>query len=535
MFLTSQVGQKAAPRVLRVAYSLDVSTWDPAMAGGTDIKETNIANYIVYETLTVFDEAGNNKPNLAESWTVSPDGLLYTFKLRKGVQFHDGSPFNAAAAKFTFDRLLDEKVTVPHRATSGMTMVKNVEVLDDYTIAIQMKAAFASFIRNTALGPMSMMSPSAVKAMGEKIRDEAVGTGAFQLVQRVRGEKFVLKRFDGYWGQKPWLETIEFRVVPDASSRLAMLMAGDVDIISSPSGPDIPSVLNNQNLRLFKAPATRVGYLTINTKVKPYDDIRVRQAVELAIDTPRLMKQVMFGVPREIETHGLPSVVFGYKPGQKPEYNPDKARKLLADAGYPNGFKTNLYSASGVDFMDVQIVSAVQAMLREVGIDVELVTSDWPTFVSAVRKPLNTTKVHLSFITWGAINLDADRVLYTQWHSSAQPPAGWNYAYIINPRLDKLLDDTRTVVDMDQRKAMYGESLDIIAASKARVYLYQLDLFLATSNKVQNLKALPCEWVDFRYVTLSSGTAQALIPSVVTSSTSSKVPVEIDVASMLHK
>ena len=244
---------------------VDLDTVDPAQMTTTTV--ANMVDYVA-ETLTLLGPDGKVSPWLAESWTLSPDGLTYTFKLRKGVVFHDGTPFDAKAVKWNFDRLKDTQVRVPIRAPFP---IKETDVVDASTVKVTLTRPSAPFISALSWTTSALVSPASVDKQGNEYKNivHTVGTGPYVFKERKKGESFTVTLNDKYWGKKPTYDTVVFRIVPEAATRESLILAGQVDLIVLPPIADLPALQRNPALKVLLAPSDRTIFISLNTTKAP--------------------------------------------------------------------------------------------------------------------------------------------------------------------------------------------------------------------------------------------------------------------------
>lgn len=373
---------------------------DPHACGGWHTSRLVLQMYdqLVEHDLTVPWQKGAAPKlvgSLATRWEVSPDGREYTFFLRKGVKFHDGTPFDAAAVKYNFERIWDE--SKPHfypRAkayrAADVYFVSGVTVIDPYTVKITMKEPFNSFLLRLAnLGPgmVAMISPPALKKYGnEGIALHPTGTGPFRFVERAHGDRVVLERNPDYWGGNPrvgpFLDRIVIKPVPDAAARVAGLRAGDFDMIIVPA-PDSKDQLIREGFVWDQGTVHHNWYWAYNMKDPLFKDKRVRQALNYAINRKALCHDVLHDTAFPME-HGIvpPGMVSYDAKFEAYSYDPAKAKRLLAEAGYPNGFTTTFVTSidgSG-QLIPVPIAERVQSDLRAVGVNMKIQASEWVSY-----------------------------------------------------------------------------------------------------------------------------------------------------------
>ena len=256
----------------------------------------------VLENLVIFKrDSMDVEPQLATSWEVSKDGLVWTFKLRKGVKFHDGTPFNANAVKVSFDRVIDKnhpfyKYGTWRYPALGLGPVKEVKVIDDYTVALRTEKPYAPLVANLALWLCPILSPAAIEKYKEDIGRNPVGTGPFKFVRWIKDDQIILERNDQYWGQKPYVDRIILKSIPEVSARFMALQSGAVDLVDDLDPDSIQMAKANPNFKMIDRPSINVGYLAINTKKPILSNKLVRQAISHAIDKQTIIKTIFRGL-----------------------------------------------------------------------------------------------------------------------------------------------------------------------------------------------------------------------------------------------
>ncbi len=491
---------QAVPRQLRIAVGIDADTLDSATQTTTTV--SNIVDYF-FETLVGLDPVKNEViPLLATRWQISRDGLTYTFTLRQGVRFHDGTPMNAAAVKFSFERLLDPRVRVAIRFM--FTPIKTIDAVDDLTVRFTLGAPAPSFLANITTTQAAILSPAAFARAGDRfsIAPIGAGTGPYIFKEWRRGDSILVERNPNYWGKKPVFEEVLFRVVPDAGTRLAQLLAGDVHMAMLPPAPDVKGLRKNPRVTVVEAPSDRVVFLIMNTQWGPFKDARVRQAMNYAVNKKAILASILFDLGTPVDSP-CPSMMFGYHPVQAGGYpfNPIKAKQLLAEAGYKDGFEVNFFSPTGRYIQDFQFAQAVAAQLHNVGIRANVSTMDWPTYVATITQPPDRTRVQMIVLGWAWPVLDCDGVLYGQFHSSQGPPAGLAPSFYKNEKVDDLLTRARTEVNPDKRKEIYKEAQGLIWNDAPWVFLWSQKWYLGTVKNLEGVRINPIEKWDAIYAT----------------------------------
>jgi len=452
----------AAPRsggVLVFARSGDSVGLDPGRE--TDGESFYIADN-VYETLTKF-KPGTTEivPGLASSWDAAADGLSYTFHLRKGVKFHDGTDFNADAVVFSLARQFKKDHPFyqygPWQYWGGMDMdniVDDVVSVDDYTVTITLKKKEAPFIANLAMNFAAIVSPTAAAKYGKDFSSNPVGTGPFKFVSWTKDDNIVLERFDGYWGQKAYLDRVIFKVVTDPSARYLSLKKGEVDMMEFPTPSDIPAIKADSNLKIVQQAGMNVGYLAMNASKKPFDNKLVRQAVNYAINKKEIIEAV-YGSLGIAAKNPIPPGMWSYN--NKIEdygYNPAKAKQLLAQAGYPNGFSTTLWAmpvARPYNPNGKKVAEIMQAQLAKVGIKAEIVSYEWGTYLDKTAHGEHD----MALLGWTGDNGDPDNFLFVLLSIPATEIPAQNIAFWKNQKFNDLITQAKETSDQAKRTQLY--------------------------------------------------------------------------------
>lgn len=489
---TPEVKAKPKPKVaqkLIIAQGTDALTMDTHH--GLDAPTFTILDHMV-EPLLELTPKGEIGPKLAEKWEVSADATEFTLKLRKGVKFHDGTPFNAEAVKVNFDRRLDPKAATKYGFL--VAPISSVTVVDEYTVKIKTKAPFAALISNLTHQANGMQSPESLKASWDKPVTKPVGTGPFMYKEWVPGNKFVMVRNDHYWGKKPSIEEVTWRVMPDDASRVIALETGEVHAAVRIPPFDIPRLKANPKLTVIGAPSVRTIYLGFNCLKEPFNDKRVRQAINYAVNKEAILKHILGGVGRVSDAPISPGI-FGYTPIKTYEYNVEKAKALLAEAGFPKGFETTLHPAVGRYYMDVNVATAVAADLLKVGIKAEIKMMEWGTYLPWILREKEVVEHKIYMLGWGCVTGDADYGLYTLFHSGEWPKKGMNASFFKNEKLDQLLDAARSTANPEERKKLYKEAMTIIMDEAPWLFLHSEMQMVGARANVKGLIVHPTERV----------------------------------------
>ena len=439
----------------------DSVTLDLAQAtDGESIK----AGIQIYENLVKF---GNNsmkiEPQLATSWSVSPDGLTWTFHLRKGVTFQDGTPFDAHAVYESFDRIIDPQN--PYHAygkwrymSLSLGMVKQVKVIDKYTVALVTKKPYAPLLNNLALWLCPIVSPKALAEYKDQIGQHPVGTGPFKFVKWIKDDQIILERNDHYWGKKPKLDRIILKSIPESSARLMALQSGTVDIADDLDPDSIALVKKDPKLAVIERPSINVGYLAMNCQKPVFKDVRVRQAINYAIDKQTLIKTIFHGLAIPA-VNPYPPTIWGYDKAIKPyPYDPAKAKKLLKEAGFDHNQTLELWAMPvSRAYMPepVRTAELIQAYLAAVGVKVKIVRYDWGTYL---QKTANGED-DMCMLGWLGGNADPDNFLYGLLSAdTAKTPGAANVALWKNAEFTSLVKKAQGIFNNAERAKYYKKA-----------------------------------------------------------------------------
>ncbi|MCL0053207.1 ABC transporter substrate-binding protein [Dehalococcoidales bacterium] len=508
VYITQQAEEAKVevPQELKISLGMSIGGLDPhgSLAGDARIIWANI-----YETLVYLDENMQVQPRLATGWEVSDDARVWTFFLREGVRFHDGTPFNAEAVKFTFER---------HMETDPFAVgveIEKIEVVDEYKVRLTLKEPFVPLLSELTRTRSSIISPTSV-ADGEF---KPIGTGPFKFEEWVKEEKIVLSRNEDYWDGAPLLAKVIFKIIPDAHTRVMAFEAGEVDIIGVGFGQippeEIQRLKDDPKVRLLsRSPAHNTVWLAINQKNEFLQDLKVRKAVNYAIDTESIVEHVIEGAGCLAVAPWSPAKIFGVKPGlQLPGYDPEKSKALLAESGWVDTDGDGVLDKDGRPFKVTLIVQnrppwraiaeAVQAQLLDVGIAMEISELER----GAYMKLLRTGDFDLAGISgMGLPTNDPYMHISNFYHSRYGFKIGEeapNPSLINNPELDSLIEEMVVTVDPEQRRALYHRIQEIIIDEAVGVYLYHSAIFVALQENVAGFEISGGFWnLDLRDVSL---------------------------------
>ncbi|MEO1732049.1 MAG: ABC transporter substrate-binding protein [Pseudomonadota bacterium] len=435
---------------ITVAMQLEPPHLDPTSAAAQAIDSVLYSN--VFEGLTRFMANGAVVPGLAESWEISDDGLVYTFKLRDGVTFHDGTAMDAEDVKFTLDRARGEDSANAQKALySGIT---DVSVVDPLTVQITLAEPNGSLLFNLAWGDAVIVAPETIA----DIKTNPIGTGAFTFQNWVQGDRIELARNDSYWGPAPVLQTATFKFISDPTAAFAAVMAEDVDVFSGfPAPENLPQFDADPRFQVLIGSTEGETILSTNNKMPPFDDVRVREALAHAIDRQAIIDGAMFGYGTPIGTHFAPHNPAYVDLTGNSAYDPGAAKALLAEAGFPDGFETTLhlpppsYARRGGEI--------IAAQLAEVGIKAEIINVEWAQWLETVFRGKNYGLTIVSHTEPMDIGIYARPDYYFQYD---------------NPAFQELMATLTATTDEDARLALLQQAQTIISEDFVNGYLFQL-------------------------------------------------------------
>lgn len=452
------------PNVLVVGQIAEPKSLDPAAV--TAVNDFRILMN-VYDGLTRYkDGTLEVEPALAKSWTISDDSKTYTFKLRTGVKFHDGSDLNAEAVKFHFDRMLKKDHpyhdTGPFPLSFFFSAVTDVKAVDDYTVQFTLSAPYAPFLSNLAYPTGLIVSPESVKKYGKEFGRHPSGTGAFKFAEWEPNAKVVITRNDDYWDGAPPLEAVVYRPITDANTRIAEMLSGGLDIMVEVPPDSLGQFKGNDAYQVLEQAGPHVWFLILNAKEGPFTDKLVRQAANYAINKEALAENILQGTAEVAAGPTPPAFAWAYDESLQPyPYDPEKAKALLKEAGYDGAELTFYVTEGGSGMLDpVAMGTAIQADLQAVGMKVRIETYEWNTFLGKVNPGLEG-KADMAEMAW--MTNDPDTLPYLALRTEAFPDkGGFNSGYYSNPQVDELLNRAREVTDQAERAKLYKQMQQIV-------------------------------------------------------------------------
>ncbi|NCN04847.1 MAG: ABC transporter substrate-binding protein [Spirochaetales bacterium] len=452
----------------------------------------------IFDTLVEFKPGTTEvQPALAESWDVSADGLTYTFNLRSGVTFHDGTPFNADAVKFTFERMFIETHPAaafgPYKYWGYMDMsniVESIDVVSGLQVRFNLKKPEAPFVANLAMDFAAIVSPTAVIAKGADFAFEPIGTGPFKFVQWIKDDNIIVEKNTNYWRRPAYLDRIIFKVIPDATARYLALQKGEVDIIDFPSIQDLADMQTRSGIKLINQEGLNVGYLAFNNDREPFGNKLVRQALNYAVNKQEIIDAV-YGQAGTAAKNPIPPGMWSYNDDVEDyPYDPAQARALLAEAGYPNGFTTTIWAMPVVRPYNPngrKVAEILQANFAAVGVQAEIVSYEWGTYLDKT----DTGEHDMALLGWTGDNGDPDNFLNVLLSiPAATPPAG-NIAFWRNEEFNDLIQQAKEEPDQARRTALYEEAQVIFKEEAPWITLAHSLVYSAMRDEVMDFVLYP--------------------------------------------
>lgn len=480
------------------------------------------ANRPIYNRLVQFKLGSTEtEPGLAEKWDISPDGKVFTFHLRHNVKWHSNAnfkptrPFNADDVIFSFER--QWKDSNPYHKVSGGTydyfgdmgmtdLLDSIDKVDDYTVKFTLKTPQSPFVANLAMDFASIQSKEYADALTklgkpELIDQEPIGTGPFTYVSYQQDATIRYRANKEYWGAKPKVDSLVFSINKDPAVRLAKLRAGECQIAAYPAPADLPAIKADPKLQLLSQPGLNIGYLAFNVTKKPFDDVRVRTALEMAIDRKAILESVYQG-SGELARNLIPPTLWSWdKDVPEFKYDPEAARKMLADAGFKDGFETDLWA------MPVQrpynpngkrMAELIQADLAKLNIKAKIVSYEWGEY----RKRQQAGEHMIGMFGWTGDNGDPDNFFVPIAGCDAARPGGGNVSKWCNKEFDELVKRAATISNQAERAELYKQAQVIMHKDAPFVFIAHSIVFLPMTKGVSGYKMDPLGSHEFYAVDL---------------------------------
>ncbi|MEH6738238.1 MAG: ABC transporter substrate-binding protein [Sulfitobacter sp.] len=443
-------GAASAKDDITIAIQLEPPHLDPTSAAAGAIDSVLYSN--VFEGLTRFNSDGGVISGLAKSWEISEDGLTYTFMLHDGVKFHDGTTMDAEDVKFSLDRIGAEDSANAQKALYAA--ISEVNVIDPTTVEVKLSEANGNMLFNLAWGDAVIVAPESI----EGIKQTPIGTGAFKFDSWTQGDKVELSRNEDYWGTPATLTSATFKFISDPTAAFSAMMAEDVDVFSGfPAPENLPQFEADPRFQVLVGSTEGETILSTNNKMPPFDNVKVREALAHAIDRQSIIDGAMFGYGTPIGTHFAPHNPAYVDFTGMSNFDPEKAKALLAEAGYPDGFETTLflpppsYARRGGEI--------IASQLAQVGIKAEITNVEWAQWLESVFKGKNFGLTIVSHTEPMDIGIYANPDYYFQYD---------------NPAFQELMTKLNATTDPDMRMSMLGDAQKMISTDYVNGYLFQL-------------------------------------------------------------
>ncbi|MSU90784.1 ABC transporter substrate-binding protein [Rhodobacteraceae bacterium 2CG4] len=489
--VTGAVAQ-TPPGVLIVGQIAEPKALDPAAV--TAVNDFRILMNVYDGLVRYKDGTLEVEPALATGWEISDDGTEYTFTLREGVKFHDGSDFDADAVVFNFERMLNEDHpyydTGPFPLAFFFSAVETVEAVDPLTVKFTLNAPYAPFLSNLAYPTGLIVSPAAVEQHGAEFGRNPSGTGPFTFAEWRSNEAVVVEANPDYWDGAPELEAVVFRPITDANTRTAEMLAGGIDLMVEVP-PVSLSEFQDDRFTVHEQAGPHVWFLILNAKEGPFADKRVRQAANYAVNKAAIVNDVLEGTAEVAAGPTPPAFAWAYNDALEPyPYDPEKAKELIAEAGAEGAELTFYVTEGGSGMLDpVAMGTAIQADLEAVGFDVSIETYEWNTFLGEVNPGLEG-KADMAEMAW--MTNDPDTLPYLALRTEAWPESGgFNSGYYSNEEVDALLEQARVSTDQEERAGLYKQMQEIVQEDAPWVFVANWKQNAVTSDRVENFSLQP--------------------------------------------
>ena len=491
---------KAPNDVLVVGIAFDLATLDPAV---TMDNASWKVTYPCYDRLVQYKVVDGKsttevEPMAAESWTVSEDGKEWTFKLRNNIKFHDGNPLNAEAVKFSFDRVLKLK----KGPSDYFPTLAETVVVDEYTVKFILSESFPPFLYTLATNGANIINPKVMQHekdgdMGMAyLGENTMGSGAYELKEWNRGQNIKLAAFADYWQAQPSLKTILIQFIKDPSAQRLQLENGDIDIAENIPVDQIDQLKSNKDLKIHEEPSLLVSYIYINNQKEPFNDIKVRKALNYAIDRNAVIQGSIKGKGTPLEGP-IPQGLWGYdKDLIGYSVDIEKAKALLAEAGYPDGLTLKFLYSDYKDFWESEAL-LIQDNLAKIGVKVELEKVAWAT----LRDKVDRGDFDLCIGAWSPDYADPQMIM-TYWYDSRMFGLAGNRAFYSNSQVDEMLRAAEISNDQEERTRLYQQAQKIVVDEAAYVLLFQTNSIIAMRKNVEGFVYNPMLEYMYNFATM---------------------------------
>ncbi len=514
---TSATGSTGTASTAATASSTPVAAASSTLVYGTAVPVTNLdtagtggmltypaafeAAFLIYDGLVRFNSHLQVEPDLATSWSVASDGTTWTFHLRQGVKFTDGTPFDAQAAAYNLNRMINPKTNNTNRPI--WDIFAGATAVNSDTLQITTKAPSGQVLNDLAHGSALMVSPAAVQKYGSQYGIQPVGTGPYMVKSFQPGTELDLVANPSYWGGKPNLAGIDFKSIPDSATRIAALQSGQVQVIDNVPPENVAQLQSDSSVKVISVPGLQTFGVVLNERVAPLNDPLVRQAFNYAIDKAAIVKTLFQGQATVMDSPLAPDTT-GHAAQTPYPYDPTKAKSLLAQAGYTAGaggvltkggqplsltlsYPTTQYPAGA------NVAQAIQSQLQQIGVKVTLNPIDSASFFNTLRVPPAQEKYQMVLFGFNPSNADGGYQLDSLFESNPTQTAlnVWNFGWYSNPSVDKLLQQADTTTNATARGGLLAQAQATIWKDAPDIWLYVPAVVVATRSNVSGVSVLP--------------------------------------------
>ena len=482
-------GQETGSDTLVVALSGEVMQLDPHIP---ESSSQGTVNRSLYDPLYYYTSEGAFDPALATDYKVSEDGCEWTFTLREGVKFHSGKEMTSEDVVATFQRIIDKADGITVTDFDGLI---GAEAVDTYTVKLITDGPIGNFMNLLAHSTGVILNSDAIKEHGTELGTYIDGTGPYKLADFEAGDHIYLEANEDYWNEVPAIKSVQLINVKESSTRLNMILSGQAQFAVEIAAQDVEQVENSDVAKVRYDATNRVAHIGLNCNYGPFKDVKVREALNYAVDRDLITESIM-GMSATAIDSVVADNVLGYVPGGY-SYDIEKAKKLLAEAGYPDGFEFTLWTPDGRYLNDKDTCLTVASQLAEIGVIANVQTVDWATFLEKIRTDKDKTEMQAYFMGWECTSREAGYTLKTLFLSSVQAPEGWNTMFYSNPDVDALYEKAIRTTDLDEREAILKEAITICNRDAAWIPCYVYQQISAEQNGLEGIEILPNQEIRF--------------------------------------
>ena len=461
-----------------IGVASDVVSPDPHHQKATN---SNRVIRMMFDSLVYSDVDGTIKPALAESWETVSD-TEYRFKLREGVKFHNGYDLTAEDVVFSLERQMNSP-----KVKTFVSAIESVTADDEYTVTVKTKQPYAPLLYNLSLPQSSIVCSKhfdELTAAGRKYSEQPVGTGPMVFSSWLPNDNFTVTAFDEYWGEKPKATRISVRVIPESSSRTIALETGEIDIVESVPAVDIPRVMENKGLKTVTQTSTSVTYASFNTRKAPLDNVKVRQALSCAVDKQAIIDVICEGYAQQVNTIYPPAMPSYDESIDLYPYDIERAKQLLTEAGYPDGFTIEI--ATSGDERN-RIAQLLQSDFSKIGVNLEITLLEWGAYLDYI----GGTGHQMYIVGWSS-GMEPAGSTTPLFHSESVGPTG-NRSWYQNEELDALIDEGKSTMNMDERLGIYKEIQRIVMEDAVWIPLFARETVIAMNKNLEGMLISPTD------------------------------------------